>query len=326
MRRCILLVGPRPPPEGGVATHLGDLARALARAGHAVRRVDPRHDGPDGRVRLLGALARARLEGALVHVHANGHNLKSWYVALACGGGRAVLTVHSGLAPGFIRAHARVVRAAARRYAARVAVNDEIAAALDAVGVGPVEVCPAFSPTSLAFRLAPPGLAGLRRAHRPLLCAALAPGPEYGAPVLLDAFARVHAARPSAGLIVYGPGTRALGPTVRARGLGQAVALLGELDRVRALAVVAAADLFVRPTLADGDALSVREALALGRPVVASDVVARPDPARTFSAGSAAALAEQIFLSCATDGERIDASGFDCVPRLLAIYRRLGVA
>jgi glycosyltransferase involved in cell wall biosynthesis len=309
-----------------VATHLYDLARTLAGAGHAVTWVDPRHDGPDGRARLLGSLVRARLDGALVHVHANGHNRKSWWVALASGGGRALLTVHSGLAPGFIRAHGRLVRAAVGRYAAVVAVNQEIAAALAAVGVGPVEVCPAFTPASLTFRLAPPGLGQLRRAHRPLLCAALAPGPEYGAAVLLDGFARVQATLPSAGLAIYGPGTRALAAEVRARGIQGSVALLGELPRARALAVVAASDLFVRPTLADGDALSVREALALGRPVVASDVGTRPDKTRTFSAGSAAALAEQIFLSCATDGEPAELAAFDCLPRLLAIYRRLGVA
>lgn len=38
-----------------------------------------------------------------------------------------------------------------------------------------------------------------------------------------------------------------------------------------------AADIVVRPTNTDGDALTVREALWLGKPVVASDVVARPE-------------------------------------------------
>jgi len=46
---------------------------------------------------------------------------------------------------------------------------------------------------------------------------------------------------------------------------------------------------FVRPTLADGDAVSVREALALGRVVVASAVGERPAAARLFPAGDAAA-------------------------------------
>src|SRR5205807_2436598 len=116
----------------------------------------------------------------------------------------------------------------------------------------------------------PPGLAAARRRH-PLLCAAaLAPGREYGADVLFDAFVAVRARLPAAGLAIYGPGTRtpAVAAEARARGLAPAVHLFGELDRPRALGLVAACDLFIRPTRADGDALSVREALALGRPVI----------------------------------------------------------
>jgi glycosyltransferase involved in cell wall biosynthesis len=41
--------------------------------------------------------------------------------------------------------------------------------------------------------------------------------------------------------------------------------------------LVEAADVMIRPTLTDGDALSVREALHMGKPVIASDIVSRPD-------------------------------------------------
>ena len=36
------------------------------------------------------------------------------------------------------------------------------------------------------------------------------------------------------------------------------------------------ADLVLRPTNTDGDALTVREALCLGKPIIASDIVERP--------------------------------------------------
>jgi glycosyltransferase involved in cell wall biosynthesis len=142
--------------------------------------------------------------------------------------------------------------------------------------------------------------------------------------VLFDAFAIVRARRPDAGLVVYGPGTRApaLAAAARARGLHGAVHHLGELERTRALAVVAAADLFVRPTLADGDAISVREALALGRPVVASAVGARPPEAALFAAGDPASCAEQIFQSLSKRLPEI-APRVDCVPTLLRLYARL---
>ena len=42
------------------------------------------------------------------------------------------------------------------------------------------------------------------------------------------------------------------------------------------------ADIVLRPTCTDGDALTIREALYLNKPVVASDVVTRPEGAITF--------------------------------------------
>src|SRR5262245_48098928 len=103
----VLLVGPRSPPPGGVATHIADLERALEARGISSVIVDPRHDGPDGRLRLARALSWARLCGDLVHVHANGHNRGSWKLAALCSlGGPAVITIHSGLAPAYVRAHA----------------------------------------------------------------------------------------------------------------------------------------------------------------------------------------------------------------------------
>jgi len=37
-----------------------------------------------------------------------------------------------------------------------------------------------------------------------------------------------------------------------------------------------ASDIYLRPTSTDGDAVAIREALSLGTPVVASDIVSRP--------------------------------------------------
>jgi glycogen(starch) synthase len=328
-----LIVGALPPPSGGVATHCRELQRALESAGLRADLIDPRRvgpDGSDGRGRLLARLLLARLRRELLHVHTNGHNRGSWTLAALCGAGHtgpSLLTLHSGLAPDYIRRHARLCRFIARRYSRVVAVNADIAAALTEAGVAPsrLVVAAAFTPASLALRLPPPGLAQIRRAHPLLIACALAPGLEYGAAVLLDAFALVRARRPDAGLVLYGPGTRApsLAAAARARGLDRSVYHLGELERQRALAVVAAADLFVRPTLADGDAISVREAIALGRPVVASAVGARPPEAALFPAGDPAACAELIFQSLA---KRLPehAHRVDCVPTLLDLYARVG--
>jgi glycosyltransferase involved in cell wall biosynthesis len=329
----LLIVGAVPPPAGGVATHCRELQRALEWSGLSVEVLDPRRRGPDGsdgRTRLLARLLWARARRDLVHLHTNGHNRGSWRLAGLCAAlapAPRLLTLHSGLAPPFVRSHNKLVRLICGRYTQLIAVNQEIAAALIDAGVAParIAVVPAFTPAALAFRLPPPGLAQLRRRHPLLLACALAPGPEYGAMVMLDAFKIVHAHNNQAGLILFGPGTHdpALAVAVRARGLAGAVHQLGELARERALAIVAACDAFVRPTLADGDAISVREALALGRPVVASAVGARPAGARLFAAGDAAACAELLFHTVA---QRLPERSppVDCLPALMSIYQRLG--
>ncbi|HZS36401.1 MAG TPA: glycosyltransferase [Polyangia bacterium] len=338
----LLLVGARPPPTGGVATHLDQLRRALVQRGVEVTALDPRRRGPDGRdgrPRLILMLAHHAGRGNLVHVHTNGHNRKSWLLAAACslpsGGRRALLTLHSGLAPAFMRSHQQWVRILCNRFTYVIAVNAELAAALAEAGVDPARVvlCPAFSPTGQELRLSPPGLRAVRRRHPMLLAAALAPGREYGADVLLDAFSMMRVHHERAGLMLYGPGTRSpqLAREVARRGLDGAVHLWGELDRPRALALVESADVFVRPTRADGDALSVREALALGVPVVASAVGTRPPETRLFPAGDAralaAALVETIFRAVGNPGgqKAPPTSADDCLPTLMALYRRCGL-
>ncbi len=69
---------------------------------------------------------------------------------------------------------------------------------------------------------------------------------------------------------------------------------LGDLPHAVALGTIALCDTFVRATRADGDAMSVREALALGRPVVASDAAVRPGGVLVYPCEDPAALAEAI--------------------------------
>jgi glycosyltransferase involved in cell wall biosynthesis len=51
---------------------------------------------------------------------------------------------------------------------------------------------------------------------------------------------------------------------------------------------------FIRPTMSDGDSMSVRECLDLGIPVIASDAVPRPDGCILFSSGELGSLVASI--------------------------------
>jgi glycosyltransferase involved in cell wall biosynthesis len=198
-----------------------------------------------------------------------------------------------------------------------VAVSEEIAGALAAAGVPArrIAVLPPFSPSMLAPGAPPSGLAAFRAVRSPLFAAALAPGRTDGVDVLLAAFGEVRAGRPGAGLVAFGPGTEALA--------GEGILCLGEVPHGAALAVIAAADVLVRPTRAEGDAVSVREALALGTAVVATAVGHRPPGCLLVPPGDARALAGAM--ARAADAPRPGArpAGPDPFDAIHAMYRTL---
>ncbi len=330
----VALVGDWPPPHGGLSVHVAALARHLEARGVDVRVLDIGRGDHAGRNlrparglrRYAAALADVTAEGLLVHVHTNGANTKSWLVALAGGRARrpaaprAVLTIHSGLCPSWLAASARrrgVAAWACAAYARIVAVSEEIAAALAAAGVPArrIAVLPPFSPSMLVPGAPPAGLVAFRAARRPLFTAALAPGRTYGADVLAAAFAAVRARLPGAGLAAFGPGTDALA--------GEGILGLGDVPHGAALAVIGAADVLVRPTRADGDAVSVREALAVGTAVVATAVGHRPPGCLLVPPGDAAALAEAMACAAAAPRPQARAAGPDPFDALYAMYRTL---
>jgi glycosyltransferase involved in cell wall biosynthesis len=75
-------------------------------------------------------------------------------------------------------------------------------------------------------------------------------------------------------------------------------------------------------TFSDGDAISVREAIALGTPVVASDVVSRPTETVCFKTGDAQDLVSKIecLLSGAARRPRTAELLGNGIHRLLELY------
>ncbi|MBS2028806.1 MAG: glycosyltransferase family 4 protein [Deltaproteobacteria bacterium] len=323
----VALVGDRPPPFGGIAVHVEALATELASQGHTVELVDTARPGSMWRFGTRLAALAAR--GFLIHVHTSGHNPKSWALVAACGLARAPLhhnlvTLHSGLLPGYLAgAPARKVaaRSALAGFGRIVAVSAAVRHALAMAGVSHARMMelPAFWPGSVRPGRPTADALAIRERFRPLLSCAVAPSPVYGLRVLASALALLRRRRPELGCVVFGPSSKQL---VDANDPG--VVALGEFAHAQALAVMKQSDAFVRPTSIDGDALSVREALALGVRTVASDAARRPEGVRVFRTGDPFSLAEAIELALAQP--RPEPRGDDALPRLIQIYRDLSRA
>ena len=100
------------------------------------------------------------------------------------------------------------------------------------------------------------------------------------------------------------------------------VKVFNDLDSETFLNLLDQCNMFVRPTLADGDSVAVREALGRGLLVVASDTVMRPDGCVLFRTGNAADLREKI-VTHVTEPRKTHGPTGDFGQSLLSLYRRL---
>ena len=102
----ILLVGPLPPPNGGISVHVMQSQTLLTAAGVTCDVLDP--SKTPGKFQFLGRMADYASRGWAIHLHTNGHNTKSWLMALICGviarfhHVTSTLTLHSGMVPQYL--------------------------------------------------------------------------------------------------------------------------------------------------------------------------------------------------------------------------------
>lgn len=346
-RPVVALAGPFPPPFGGMAVYFGTLADRLEGGGVGCRRIRIPVGSPG--VRLGGFLGASwRILGTdadVVHcITGSQPNLLANALPLAAARAArkpSLLSIVGGEFHGAVAGGSALRRFVLRRVLALphrvVACNDEIAEALRLLGVPDRRIAvvsnalPAPERSSDASLATGSAFAGFAATHRPLLTSVSGWYEHYGSLDLLHAFAALRERHPELGLalIVKEGGDREFAETLRAwigdRGLSDHVLLLSNVPS--ATAVMARSDVFVRTPHLEGDSVSVREALAAGVPVVASDAGFRPPGVVLFRPADPADLEaklEQVLTSPAPEpAEDLDAEGRENFERLLAVYREL---
>jgi glycosyltransferase involved in cell wall biosynthesis len=242
-----------------------------------------------------------------------------------------MLTLHSGMVSGYLASappwRRRLAAFACSLYRQVICVSRESGNALLSLGLKShrIEVLPAFLRTASIEVPPESGLLAWIEQHGPLFSAVLFFRPEYGFHLLVAGLSRLSRLYPSFGCLVMGSGEQRAeaGKLVREAGLEASVLLLGDVNHDACLALISACDVFLRPTLEDGDSISVREALSLGVPVVASRVGTRPAGAILFHPGDVEEMLAKIELAMAAKrGKQPRAAG--CMDRLMAIYRQVG--
>jgi glycosyltransferase involved in cell wall biosynthesis len=89
--------------------------------------------------------------------------------------------------------------------------------------------------------------------------------------------------------------------------------------------MMSVSDLFLRTTLHDGDSISVREALYLGIPVIATDNSMRPDGVVLIPASDPIALQQAIENCLMNDAAQISSgeNGEENIEAVLNLYKEL---
>ena len=161
--------------------------------------------------------------------------------------------------------------------------------------------------------------------HSPLLVTVAQLEPEYGIDVQLAAFDEIRREHPSAGLMILGGGSLhdSLQHQIALHAEREHIMLCGNVPRPKTLTLMSRANLLLRTTHYDGDALSIREAIAMGTRVLATDNGMRPTGVSLLDRLEASTLAKAITPALVASPPATAATGTSPMDNVLALYRQL---
>ena len=279
------LVGPLPPPYGGMANQTRQLAELLRGEGLDVTLVQtnaPYRPQLIASIPWLRAFFRLvpyllqlwRAAGRCQVVHVMANSGWSWHlfaapaIWFACWRGTPVIVNYrGGEAASFLERSARIVRTSLARSSVLIVPSGFLKAVFERFGVA-ARIVPNIIDTGHFHNPAP------HRARRRRLLVARNLEPIYDNETALRALQIVRRRYPDATLTIAGSGPLAgsLRALTRSLGIADAVIFAGRLDREAMASAYRDADIALNPSRVDNMPNSVLEALASGVPVVSTEV------------------------------------------------------
>ena len=336
----ILQLGPYPPPEGGVSRNILAIRDELLAAGHRCSIVvtsqssrvkdEPDVFHPRSPLALIRLLRKLQFD--ILHLHVGGDiTPRVLTLAAVCsmfGRRRSVLTMHSG---GFALSERAVAASPGtfagwvfRRFSGVIAVNEGLERVFERFGVERVYVIPPYTLKRPDPSVAVPDeLAAFFAAHSPVLLAVGGLERDYDPLLQIAAMKEVKDCLPSAGLMIVGSGSMydEVKAAIAASPSADSILLAGDVEHAVTLHLMNNADIVLRTTLFDGDAISVREALFLGTPVIATNTGERPEGADLIRVGDKDELVQKVFEVAESNtskslNQQTDSSNIDAVIKL----------
>lgn len=308
-KKKILLIGPYPPPYGGVSMHIKRL-KALFSEGFDIDIVDESREKKEGifnlrSLNIFGYLYKV-LKTDIVHIHSGKFFFRMLHFSAASLFFRKkIITVH-GYEPGRganIRPMDRLILNNCNKV---IFVSKELA---DAFNVKRYIINEAFLPPDVNNEAEiPDEVAGWiehRKGQGYKICVANAWRLDkhenedlYGLDLCIRAAKKnKEKGIKAATIFVVSDGSGVIKTEQYKKMISEfeleSCFLIWETP-LSFIKLIIHTDIVLRPTNTDGDALTVREGLFLGKPVVASDVVIRPEGTKLFKTRDAGSLAETI--------------------------------
>ena len=311
----VLLLGPYPPPHGGVQTNLVGIRSFLLKQGTPCAVINiTRHRKPDadevyypkGPLQLMQLLSRLRYD--VLHLHIGGMLTKRLLaLGLICAkwpGKKSVLTFHSGGFPSSPEGQALGPSSSAamvlRAFDGVIGVNAQIINFLHRLGV-PESRTRLISPYVFvedepSASSLPKPLASFFEMYDQVLVSVGLLEPEYDLSLQIRSMPQIREQFPGAGLLLIGSGSleASLRAQIQSSPCAKHILLAGDVPHAATMEAVRRARLMLRTTLYDGDALSVREALQIGTPVIATDNGMRPAGVRLIPISDSQALVHAV--------------------------------
>ncbi|HET6756595.1 MAG TPA: glycosyltransferase family 4 protein [Burkholderiales bacterium] len=279
----LALIGPLPPPAGGMANQTLQLSRLLAAEGVTVEIVQV-----NSPVRLFGAIKGLRAATRLVpflaslwraagrvdlfHVMANSYGSWHLFAAPAVWVAKArkvpvIIAYHGGAAASFLEKSHRLIKATTNIADAIVVPSGFLREAFEKYGV-----ITRIIPNVIDLQLFSPRRAAPSDSPHIIVTRNLEKVYDIGA--ALKAFARVRERHPKARMTIAGSGPERANLEAQALALHVAGAVIftGKLSNEKMAELYASADVMLNPSRVDNMPVSILESLASAVPVVSTSV------------------------------------------------------
>jgi glycosyltransferase involved in cell wall biosynthesis len=300
----ILLIGPYPPPIGGNSVHVQRLLNLLIKDGNNVHVFDMFSKSPERRhpnlivagetviqqlINLLKLAFTSPAKG-IIHFHVSGMRRFRWLAPLLLLlflRQAKIITIHSG---SFVAESNNLISRIFLRllvYLCKEIIVVNLGQADFLLKLGTAQekltVIPAFLPQDSSSELIPPEIMALAGGKKLVLTSGYLT-PLYNYDVLIDCIEELAEEDFHIVFAFYHTVDENYSTHILKR-LSQFknITILRDKTPEVFVSIMSVVDVYVRSTLTDGDAVAIREALAYGKIVLASDCVERPKEAHLFS-------------------------------------------